>query len=74
MKYSLRELRARYNLTQGEVAQKVGVSKTAYHGWESDPSKIRVEYAVRLAEIFKVSLDEIFFTQPHEIDSSENAV
>lgn len=68
MRYSLKELRARKSLTQAEVAEKVEVSEQTYYLWEKNPEKIQVGKLYRLAEIFGVTIDEIFvgFNTPFE--------
>ena len=59
MQYSLKELRARINLTQADVAKIVGVSEPTYCNWEKNPEIIKLKNAIKLAEIFKVSVSEI---------------
>lgn len=62
-KFTLRELRARYNLTQKEVAEKVGITVKTYNLLENDPNALkrcRCETVFSLACLFKVSMDEIF--------------
>ena len=59
---NLKIFRIKSGLTQSDIAKLIGVSQQTYCDWESDPSKIKVRYAARLAEIFNQSLDEIFRT------------
>lgn len=58
--YSLKELRARYNWTQLETARKMGVSLTTYNGWERNIGKVKVSKVKELAELFGVTLNDIF--------------
>lgn len=59
MKYSLKELRARKNETQAEVAEALGISNQTYCAWEKDISKVALGKVVKIAEYFEVPLDEI---------------
>lgn len=59
--YTLKELRARKNLTQKEVAQDLGISAQTYNAWERDVSGVAVSKVQALAEYFGVSLGQIIF-------------
>ena len=61
-KYSLKELRARKNKTQKEVAADLGISTTTYCAWESDVSNVAISKVVALAEYFGVALGQISFS------------
>lgn len=50
---------ARYS--QEEVAGKLGISRPTYAKMEKDPGSITVDDAFRLADLFGVSVGEIFF-------------
>lgn len=63
-KITLRELRARYNLTQKQVAEYVGITVKTYNALENNPTsllKCRFETVLSLADLFKVKMDDIFF-------------
>lgn len=62
-KFSLKELRARKNLTQKQAAKALGVSPTTYNAWEKDISKVAVSKVQAVADFYGVSLGQIFFTQ-----------
>lgn len=62
-KVTLRELRARYNLTQKEVADNVGVTLKTYNFLENNPSSLlgcRFETVYNLASLFHVRMEDIF--------------
>lgn len=61
MKFSLKELRARKNETQEEVAKNLGISTQTYCAWEKDISNVAVSKVYALAEYFGVTIDEIKF-------------
>lgn len=51
----LKQLRKKYNITQGELAQKLNVSQNAIYNWENnkrEPSSAMVE---KMAKIFNIS-------------------
>lgn len=60
MQYTLRELRARKNKTQNQVAQDLGISTQTYNAWEKDISNVAVSKVVRVADYFGVSIGDIF--------------
>lgn len=70
-RYSLRELRARHNLTQADMAKKIGISLTTYNNWENNFGRLSVNKANTVASILGVTLDEIFFADSLESKSSK---
>ncbi len=58
--FSLKELRARKNLTQSEVAKEIGVSPQTYNAWERDVSNVAIGKVKALADFFGVTIGEIF--------------
>lgn len=58
--FTLKELRARKNMTQSEVACEMGISVQTYNAWERDVSNVAVGKVEALAEFFGVTLGEIF--------------
>lgn len=69
--YSVKELRARKNKTQREVAKDLGISTQTYNAWEKDISKVKISKVQALAEYFGCQLSEIFFAKPLENYSSK---
>lgn len=61
MQFSIKELRARMNETQEQVANAVGVSKQTYCLWERNISNVSVSKVKALAEHFDVTLNQIKF-------------
>lgn len=43
------------------MADKLKIHVNTYQNWESEPDKISIGNAKKIAEIFGVSLDEILF-------------
>lgn len=60
-KVTLKMLRAKDNLNQGQAAKLVGVSKETWGNWERGKTTPKMEKAYQIAEIFKVDLDDIIF-------------
>lgn len=56
------EARKNERYTQQQVADYLGVSRATYAKMEKNPGDITLDDARRLAELFKVSLQDIFFT------------
>jgi len=63
MKYTLKELRARKDKTQKEVAADLGIAYQTYCAWEKDISNVAVSKVYALAKYFGVTIDEIEFTR-----------
>lgn len=55
----LREMRTNQGLSQEQLAEKIGVSRQAITKWETNRGLPDVENMVILAEIFKMTLDEL---------------
>lgn len=64
MRFSLRELRARKNKTQAQVAADLGISPQTYNAWEQDISNVAVSKVLAVADYFGVKLSEISFFCP----------
>ena len=58
------QLRKLHNLTQEDVAEKVGVSRQAVAKWESGETMPDLEKSRLLAETFGVSLDDLANFEP----------
>jgi transcriptional regulator with XRE-family HTH domain len=58
--FTLKELRARKNLTQAQVAEDLGVSVQTYNAWERDISNVAVSKVKAVAKYYGVTLGEIF--------------
>lgn len=65
-KDNLIQLRKLNNMTQEDVAEKVGVSRQAVAKWESGETAPDLERARLLAEVFGVSLDDLTNYEPEE--------
>lgn len=59
MKFTLKELRARKDKTQIEVAKDLGIAYQTYNAWEQDLSNVGISKVYSLAKYFGVTIDEI---------------
>ena len=59
MKFTLKELRARKDKTQKEVADDLGITVQTYNSWEKDISGVSFSKVLALSEYFGVSIDSI---------------
>ena len=56
----VRSRRIYMNLTQEELAQKIGVSKNLIRLYEKQECSIKYTYAKKLAELFGISIKQLF--------------
>jgi len=52
--------RAAAGLSQAEVAEKLGITQTAFADWERHPTALRPDQIERLTEILKISVEDLF--------------
>jgi len=60
MQFTLKELRARKNLTQEQVAKELGISVQTYNAWEKDVSGVAVSKVTAVADYYGVTIGQIF--------------
>lgn len=75
MKYSLKELRARKNMTQDQVAKELGISPQTYNAWEKDISNVAVSKVQAVADYFGVQIGQIFlpsYMKKNHVESMQN--
>lgn len=60
MKNRLEELRKKHNLTQGELADLMEVSRQSIHSLESGKYNPSILLAFKLAHYFHVTIEDIF--------------
>lgn len=63
---TVRAWRRAKDISQNDMADKLGVHVNTYQNWESEPEKISISNARKIAEIFGVSLDDILFEKTEE--------
>jgi putative transcriptional regulator len=60
MKNLIKVERARHNLTQGDLAEKVGVSRQTIYAIENNKFNPSVTLAIKMARFFKVTVEYLF--------------
>ena len=68
----LKELRKQAQLTQVDVAEKLGISQPAYASWERGAKKPTQENLVKIAQIFNVSIDYLVGNSEEKLDELDN--
>lgn len=66
----IRKYRKQMNLSQEELAEKIGISTTHMSHIETGSTKLSLPVLVELAENLKVKTDYLLFNQP-KVDNSE---
>ena len=60
MKNSVRELRAAKNWSQGDLAEKLGVSRQTVNAIETEKYDPSLPLALKIARLFTLSVEDIF--------------
>lgn len=60
-KLTVKQHRLVREISQEEMAERIGVHVQTYRAWEENPEKISIEKAKKIAAAFDVSPNEIFF-------------
>ena len=63
---SLRSWRRARNISQNEMATKLGVHVNTYQNWENEPEKITIANGKKIAEILGLNMDDISFEKEEE--------
>lgn len=58
---SIRQIRLAKEISQQEMASKLGVHVNTYASWEKEPLTISIGNAFKIASIFNMPIDDIFF-------------
>lgn len=58
----IKAYRKRYNLTQADVASKMGVSLTTYVNYENNPFSMSIGFLIKLCEVLDENLATVLFT------------
>ena len=59
----IKDLRNKYRLTQTELATQIGVTKYTVAAYENDSRTPSYEVLLKLADVFKVSIDTLLSTR-----------
>lgn len=57
---NMKSLRARVGMSQEDVANYLGISRTSYCDYEVNPSKVKVETFKKLSVLFKCNIADFF--------------
>ncbi|MBN1234960.1 MAG: helix-turn-helix transcriptional regulator [Methanotrichaceae archaeon] len=70
MKTRIKELRARHNLTQEELARLVGVRRETILFLEKGKYNPSLKLAYKIARALKTSIDEVFLFEEKDLQNS----
>ena len=68
----LKKLRKQAQLTQVDVAEKLGISQPAYASWERGVKKPTQENLVKIAQVLNVSVDYLVGNSDYTEDKLDN--
>lgn len=58
---TLKALRIRSGMTQEQVSDSIGVSRTTIIKWERDAADMPIKYMSQFADMYRYPIDSIFF-------------
>lgn len=61
MALTLRQWRKAREITQEQMAKALNIHINTYQNWEKDPGRISVTNVMKIAEVLKVSINDIIF-------------
>ncbi|XMB85416.1 helix-turn-helix transcriptional regulator [Mycoplasmatota bacterium WC44] len=64
----IRNFRIRNSMTQNELAQKLNVSNSAVSNWENGETNIDIDLLDKLADLMKITIDELIRKQEYNDD------
>lgn len=69
----LKQLRNKTKYSQQDIADLLNVDRVTYTNWENESTDIKAQYLPKLAEIFKVRIQDLFEDQQKlQINNFEN--
>jgi putative transcriptional regulator len=68
MKTRIKEFRARYSLTQEQLAKKVGVRRETIVFLEKGEYNPSLKLAVKVARVFNTSVEELFILEDSDLE------
>lgn len=66
---NIKSLRVRSGLSQEDVANKLGIRRESYLGYEANPLKVKLKIYYELSKIFNCDLREFFLE--HNVTKSD---
>lgn len=61
VEWTIKLCRTKLNLTQHEMAEKLGVSKESYQNYENYKTTMRIDLAIKFSKIVGIPFDSIIF-------------
>lgn len=68
----LKELRKQANLTQVELAKRLGIGQSSYADWERGRKKPTQENLVKISQVFSVSIDYLVGNSEEKSNDLDN--
>lgn len=69
--FAIKQMRQRAGMTQIEAARAIGVSRSRYSNWELEIREINLSDAIRVADAFNCTLDELAGRRQPEVGNDE---
>lgn len=65
MSNNLKAYRAKYDMTQSQLAEKLNISTTSYSMKENKKTEFTLKEAKAIADLFGTTIDKVFFNKSY---------
>jgi transcriptional regulator with XRE-family HTH domain len=67
----IKQRRLEQNITQINLAKRIGVSRQTISNWENDKTLPDIDYIIELAQLFNLSVDQLLAVDSQTVSSTE---
>jgi transcriptional regulator with XRE-family HTH domain len=67
----IKQRRIEQNITQIDLAKRIGVSRQTISNWENDKTLPDIDYIIELAQLFNLSVDQLLIIDSQSISPTE---
>lgn len=68
---TIKQLRSVHSLSQGDLAEQLGVSRQTISNWENDRTVPALDYMKKLCEEYQLSLEQLFRIETNEVGKTK---
>ena len=73
LSHNLKKIRKEHNLSQEQLAEKLGVSRQSVSKWESNQAYPEMDKVLQLCKMFNLNIDDLLNQDINEVNNSKKA-